>query len=83
MNSLLPESDREFILNTMKDSEHRQARRIGMVLERVDGLSNRLDAVEEHVIKKGSVNARTIAISAGTIVSVVTGVVGWLIERFL
>lgn len=78
----LPPSDREFILETIKHSEERQARRIGMVLARVDELTVRQDAFEEHVIKGGKSSARSIAISAGTLVSILTGVISYLIDKF-
>lgn len=83
MNSLLPESDREFILSTIQKSEDRQTRRLGVVLERVEKISDRQDQFEEHILKNGRANVRSVAISTGTIISVITGLLGWALERWM
>lgn len=78
----LPPSDREFILQALKDSEERNARRIGIVLEGVKSLRVQQDAFEEHILK--SVTTKDIkraAISSGAVVSVIVGIIMQVIER--
>jgi len=79
MSHSIPPSDREFLLKTLKDSEARHARRLH---DAFDLLSVRIEQVENVVLVGSKRNARNVALSAGTIVSVVAGVVTWLIEQY-
>jgi hypothetical protein len=82
-NSLIPPDDREFILRTLQESERRQTKRSQMIYEKIGLLDSRLEHLEGSMMSVGKTNARKIAISSGTLVSVLTAVIGYLVERFL